>query len=317
MGRILAALRKDETIGHRSAVPPVTPRPFRPDEPAAEMLPELPPEESEPYIEVGGRSLPIEASPDVLAQSPPSALGVVLPPSQTPEQMTGIAFCPLPTKPAVLPAPADRFARELIALHHPNDPLSLEYRSVLAGLTAQLPAARCQVVMCTGARPGVGTTAVALNLAIAATTQGRRQVAIVDAQLREPAVAERLGLAATPGLADVLTGTTSLQRALQDTGLPGLWALTAGNVDDLTSPRLASDTMRSVIRHLRQRCDLVIVDAPGWDGRPEIVALSSACDALFLILPQTEVEAPSVRNLLQVIMHQGAPLRGCIMTRGV
>jgi hypothetical protein len=65
---------------------------------------------------------------------------------------------------------------------------------------------------------------------------------------------------------------------------------------------------------LRQRFDLVLVAGPCWDGRPEIVALSALCDALYLVVPQAEAESAPVGELFRVIPDFGGPLRGCVVT---
>ena len=59
---------------------------------------------------------------------------------------------------------------------------------------------------------------------------------------------------------------------------------------------------------MRQRFDLALVDGPRWDGRPEVVALGCACDAVYLCLPEAEQDTPETVELLQVIPEQGA---GC------
>jgi hypothetical protein len=72
--------------------------------------------------------------------------------------------------------------------------------------------------------------------------------------------------------------------------------------------------MRSLLRHLREQFDLVLVDGPCWDGRPEVVALGCACDAVFLCLPESDQDTPETADLLQVIPEQGAALCGCVLT---
>jgi Mrp family chromosome partitioning ATPase len=72
--------------------------------------------------------------------------------------------------------------------------------------------------------------------------------------------------------------------------------------------------MRSLVRDLRQRFDLLLVDGPRWDGRPEVVAAGAACDAVYVVMPETEAESPQLDHLFQVIPEQGARLAGCILT---
>jgi Mrp family chromosome partitioning ATPase len=140
-------------------------------------------------------------------------------------------------------------------------------------------------------------------------------VIVVDAHPRRPAVAERLGLPAAPGLAEVLAGTLSLQRAVQETGLTNLRALTAGQPRPAGSTRLAGEAMRAVLRHLRQRYDLVLVDGPVWDGRPDVLTLGSASDALYVVLRQSDAGTPVADDLVEVIPQYGCPLRGCVLTQ--
>ena len=88
--------------------------------------------------------------------------------------------------------------------------------------------------------------------------------------------------------------------------------LTAG---DGGQPRLLGDALRPVLRQLRERFELVLLDAPCWDGRPEMVALSSVCDLTYLVLPEAESETPDTEAWLRTLPQQGARLRGCIVTK--
>ena len=64
---------------------------------------------------------------------------------------------------------------------------------------------------------------------------------------------------------------------------------------------------------LRSHFDLVVIDAPPWDARPDIAALSAWCDGIYLTVSHDSVEAPQTDKLLQAIRRNGAPLRGCIL----
>jgi Mrp family chromosome partitioning ATPase len=226
-----------------------------------------------------------------------------------------VAFQPFRVDVPGWATPGGQLAPELVAFHHPEHPISEQYRTLLAGLVAQLPSGRSQVLMATAARPDLISTDVLLNLAITLARQGKTRVAVLDANLRRPTVAHRLGLPASPGLHEVLAGTVSLQRAVQETEQPNLRAITAGEPPVHGQRHLAGDALRWILRHLHQRFHWVLVDAPWWDGRPEVVALGSACDAVYLLLPQAETQKPETAALLQMIAEQGSPLRGCILVQ--
>ncbi len=225
-----------------------------------------------------------------------------------------ISFRPAPQPPLERQPSRPRLAPELIAYHCPEHSASIRYAEILETLSAAAPAKHAPAFYFTSALSGAGTTTVLLNLAITAARQGRQRVVVVDANLRRPGIAERLRIAEGPGLREVLCGTTPLNDALQETVQINLFALTTGSKRPDSGLRLIAGTMRSVLRDLRRSFDLVLVDGPRWDGRPDIVAIGVACDAVYVVTPETEAEAPQVDQLIQVISEQGARLGGCVLT---
>jgi Mrp family chromosome partitioning ATPase len=301
MGKILDALTQAETPERRKAEPAS----------AEELLPGEDREEV-PFIEVGPhRSL--EASPSVLASIPAPALAappVAMPPRPSAAQARGgVTFRPLARR----AAPRPQMAPELVAYHSPDQPASASYRDLLAATLGALgePVAR-PVLFFTAAGQGVGTTTVLLNLGVTAARQGRR-VLVVDGNLRRPAVADRLGVADRPGLREALAGSVPLEQAVLETDQPGLAALPAGTPAPPSAPPPAAHEVRPLLRELRRRFDLVLLDGPRWDGRPDVSALGRACDAVFLVVPAAEADSPVVDELTRLIPGQGARLAGCVL----
>jgi Mrp family chromosome partitioning ATPase len=298
------------------------------------FTPEVLPESGEPgaheempFIEVGGKNGPVEGSSAVLAATVPSRFSPILPSAtepaskpaasraesaQEPPMQRSFNFVPLPAEPRQLQPPARRFVPELVAFHHPDQPLSEQYRQLLTGIEAQLPAGQAHVVLFAGSSPEVDTTTVLLNTAISRARREAGDAIVIDADLRQPCVHERLGLFGEPGLRDVLTASVSLQRAIQETGQSNLYALTAGLGRAGEPGYLAGQAMRSILRHLRERFSITLIDAPFWDGRADLVSLAGICDAVYLILPESEMETPTVKQLTQIIMLEGVSLRGYI-----
>jgi Mrp family chromosome partitioning ATPase len=270
-------------------------------------------DEEIPFIEVGPRKS-MEASPSVLACAPVSAPQAPFSqPSSAPRQEPlstprSVHFRALPSRSAA----RSRIAPELVAYHAPDQPAARPYREVLdAVLNAAVADDRPAALLFTPALPRSGNTTTLLNVALTAARQQRRRVLVVDANLRQPAIAERLSLLASPGLREVLAGAATLDDVLQATEQANLFALTAGVPPPLSPPgtgedkgggRFAAETMRSLLRQLRQRFPLVFVDGPRWDGRPDVTALATACDAVFLVMPEQEVEMPQTDALLQLLM---------------
>jgi Mrp family chromosome partitioning ATPase len=205
--------------------------------------------------------------------------------------------------------PEQRFAANLVAFHQPDDPAGTDYQRLAAALQEGAAPGQSRVLLCQGVAPGAGTTTVVLNLAVCLARAGGRRVLVVDADESYPAMADRLGLRNRPGLAEVLAGSESLDRALQETGLAGLTALTAGRPDGDRLAYTAGEAGRPVLRFLRDRFDLVLIDA-GTDAG----GLATACDAVYLVAPHAEADAPTTAERTAALLRLGAPLRGCILT---
>jgi Mrp family chromosome partitioning ATPase len=316
MARTLQALRRDaEPGGLRVAAPP---------EVSATLVPG---EEEIPFIEVGGKDTPMEASPSVLACAPgpgaklqvhrpasvePAAAEEPTPPSTSEQAPAIVAFRPLMGEAQPLAPPLKRVAPELLTFHQPDHAVSRQYDEVAKSIEQQLPASRSRVLLFS-AVAGADASEVVLNLAIVQARRRSSRLIVVDANFGNARTTARLGLAGRAGLRDVLAGFCSLDRAFIDTGIESLTALTAGRENPLPC-LVAGDAMLSVLRHLRARFDCVMIDAPAWDGRPDVTALGAACDAIYLVVRKGDANSEATRNLLQLIPLQGGSLKGCVLT---
>ncbi|HEX5270833.1 MAG TPA: hypothetical protein VFW33_10115 [Gemmataceae bacterium] len=271
--------------------------------------------EEVPFIEVGAGG-GLEASSSVLAAPPrlrlaprpPADAGPILDPNAGAAPAPfGVRLSPLPGGLGLLPP--HRFAAELIAFHQPDHPAGAEYRQVASALRQpDSQASQPRVVFCAGADRRAGTTGVVLNLAVCLAGDGLR-VVVVDAAEARPAVADRLGLRPRPGLAEVLDGSESLDRALQETGLPRLTVLPAGRSERERLPSAVGEVCRPVLRLLRDRFDLVLID-----GGTDELGLAAACDAAYLVTRHDRADAPETTERARALLGQGAPLRACLVT---
>jgi Mrp family chromosome partitioning ATPase len=274
------------------------------------------PTEQMSFIEVGGPQL--EGSPDVLAISPqqapflPTSPPVETPPARRPEPVpaAGINFIQTPVIPTG--TPHDRFATQLVAFHQPEHRLSREYELLLNQLLGQASTSPPAVLMFTGIADDVDTATTTLNLAITLARRNSHHVALLDGNFNPPAVAQRLGLFAAPGLVEVCCGQATLARALRESGQPNLQVITAGDVT--SAPALAITSVPMILGQLRDRVNYVFTTASTWQGAPDQLELACACDALFLIVPRERNRSAQVKALLHTLPRQGVPLRGCILT---
>lgn len=307
MGRMLDALKQPH--GNRSRPAEAAPAPSL--APAAEDVEPLDDADGVPFIEVGGprpaagAKAPLPLPMPAVAESATGRGTELRMPAAPSPAPWAVEFRPWGQSPSGGPQPA----AEVVAFHQPEHAVSLQYRTLLNGLLLHLPPTRGKVLLFTSPAPWTGTTTVLLNLAVTAARQLGRRVAVVDANLRRPALAERLGLAPTPGLCDVLAGSVLLARAVQDTAQANLSALAAGRVGS-GDVRLPLDWLLPTLRQFREQFDLVFVDAPSWNEGSEVSALAATCDAVYMVLHHKDAAPGAIPGMRQPPRN----LQGCILT---
>lgn len=147
-----------------------------------------------------------------------------------------------------------------------NDPRSVEAEAIRAlrtRLTAQhLREGRRSLAVC-AATVGSGTTYVALNLAVAMAQAGVR-TALVDANLRDPMIADLCGLPlGMPGLSEFLSNRAAALSEIVDADLmPNLAVVGAGDPPANPQELLSGARFRGLVDQLLREYDLTIFDTP-------------------------------------------------------
>ena len=108
---------------------------------------------------------------------------------------------------------------------------------------------------------GDGKTSVSTNLAVAFARAGK-QVIVVDADLRSPQVATRMGTPPAPGLSELISGNCEIHEALSEIEPfgPYLRVLPGGTIPPNPSEMLGSARMSTILAELSEMSDLVVID---------------------------------------------------------
>jgi succinoglycan biosynthesis transport protein ExoP len=150
-------------------------------------------------------------------------------------------------------------------------PAAEAFRMLHANLRYFNVGRRIETLLITSATAKEGKTTVSWGLAVTEARSGK-SVLLIEADLRQPSLAPRLGQSPESGLSLVLSGSDTLDSALVSMD-PGpnassdLDVLFAGPAPPNPAEQLESPEMAELLEEARKRYDLVVIDTP-----PTIVA---------------------------------------------
>ena len=182
-------------------------------------------------------------------------------------------------------------------------------RSNIARSTADSPP---RTLLITSAGPREGKSLTAINLASALARQGK-SVILVDADMRKPAIHERLKLDNDRGLSDVLAGRASVTEALQDGGADGLRVLTSGHSEENAADLLASGKLDQVLAELSGMADVVIIDSPPVLPLADSLILAASVDGVLLVVGSRLTTRRGLARAREVMDHAGARVIGAVL----
>jgi uncharacterized protein involved in exopolysaccharide biosynthesis/Mrp family chromosome partitioning ATPase len=183
---------------------------------------------------------------------------------------------------ARIPVSRSRLADAII-----DRPASVEAEAV-RGLARKLmpPGVNGRVVLVAPAAPGDVQTDLAVSLVRAAAQDGRRCV-LIDGNFRNPRVAHTIGVANQRGLIAALTGRLRLSQCFfRDTRSPAFMLACSQGLQN-PSQLLASPAMAQLVRHLKNACDLVVIDSGPVLAANDATQLARLCDVVLLISNKT------------------------------
>lgn len=158
-----------------------------------------------------------------------------------------------------------------------------------------------RLICISSSTPGDGKTATAVNIAGSLALKRDTTAILVDTDLRRPRLAGLLGIPGSPGLAEVLAGTCSVQDAVvQVADLPSLYFLPAGRCTTNPTELLDSDRWRSVVKWMHGAFNFAILDSPPVGMVADYDLIQSVCQGILLVVRPGHTN----RKLLQKAMDQ-------------
>ena len=202
----------------------------------------------------------------------------------------------------------------LITLRDPRSPAAEAYRALRMNLAfTSLDEALSMFVVSSPAVAGLESE-VAANLAVVMAQAGQT-VILVDADLRRPRLHTLFGAPQEPGITTVLLSQKDdADLPLISTETPGLRLLPSGALPPNPADILGSNRMRALLARLKERCDVVILQAPPVTVAVDASVLAVQTDGLLLAVRAGHTRRDRIEQAKELLERFRVRLLGAVMT---
>ncbi len=201
---------------------------------------------------------------------------------------------------------------DLITLHNPKSPIAEAYRTLRTNIQFSNVDGELKLLCVTSSGPSEGKTTSATNLAETFAQAGNR-VLIIDGDLRRPRVHKVFKVSNNKGLTNVLAGQYSVDDVTQITGTD-VTVMTSGPIPPNPSELLGSQKMKDLMQQLKQRYDVIIIDAAPVGVVTDAAILSTIVDGTILVVASGKTEIDGAKRAKQLLENVGARILGVVMT---
>ncbi|MCD4742961.1 MAG: polysaccharide biosynthesis tyrosine autokinase, partial [Desulfobacteraceae bacterium] len=158
-----------------------------------------------------------------------------------------------------------------------------------------------------------GKSSVSLCLA-ATMAQADKRILIIDADMRRPTQHILSGLVNSLGLSSYLAGVTSKAKINKDC-LKNLDIMTSGPIPPNPSELLQSNKFATMLEHVKDMYDMVIIDSPPIAGVTDPIIISNKTDGVLLVISAGKTPYDMITKVLKQLSEVTAPITGVVLNR--
>ena len=213
--------------------------------------------------------------------------------------------------------------RELIAHRDPKSPVSEVFRTLRTNIQFMNTNNKLKTLLVTSTLPGEGKSWVTANLAVTFAQAGKK-VILVDADMRKGRQYTIFEVSPRPGLSNYLSGFDSntgeeisedLANYIQETQVPNLYIIPAGNIPPNPSELLISPKMVNLLDRLKELCDLVIIDGTPCELVTDAIILSRIVDSTVIVTAHKQTKKDDLQKIVTNIQNVGGKIAGIVLNK--
>jgi capsular exopolysaccharide synthesis family protein len=168
--------------------------------------------------------------------------------------------------------------------------------------------------MLSGCEPGVGTTTLAISLAISMANAGWKTI-LIDGDLRKIAKYKRLNENLELGLSDFLSGEHLYPQTVYDTNHKNLFYIPSGGRAVNPISLLCSSKLDDLLEQLGKEYDYIVVDIPSITTAVDASVMASKMDGIILVSEYAKTDIRSIRESRDILNKSGGNIIGIVLNK--
>lgn len=202
--------------------------------------------------------------------------------------------------------------RSLVVCYHQDSTISEQYRRIYTNIKycSMDQVHHSILVTSPGEKEGKSTSTINLGASIA---QLGEKVLIIDADLREPTMHTLFKMENNLGLTNILLGKSTLEDAVNHTGLNTLDILTSGPISANPAKLLGSHAMKKLMQTALNAYDIILIDTPPFLEVTDANILASICSGIVFVIQHSKTKVQEIVEAKRLLELSGAKVIGSIL----
>lgn len=175
------------------------------------------------------------------------------------------------------------------------------------------PAGHPGAMLITSPLPAEGKSSLACALSYALQQISPSSVVLVDLDLHQPSLHEKLGFANDLGTSELILQSCSIDEAL--VLVDGVWVLGAGSSTRDALGQFGPAALDALICQLRERFSYVVVDGPPVLVTADTRLLASLCDDVLLVANALTTPPSALRQSAEELRISGCKIQGGVLNQ--
>lgn len=171
-----------------------------------------------------------------------------------------------------------------------------------------------RTLLVTSSGPHEGKSMVAANLAVSLAQTGRR-VLLVDADMRRPTAHALLSRPRSPGLSGLSHSGWRLDAVAQETDIPDLFLVGAGETPPNPAELLASHKFAAFVKEAARAYDWVVIDSPPVMAVTDAALIGHLVSGVVFVVGSEQTAAETALNALEKLHAAHGRFVGAVLNR--